>query len=258
MKIWGDYHTHTIYSKKRWSPYHHAKGTLEENVKAAKNAGLKEIAITDHGFNHKLYSVYRSDLETLKKECKRLSLKYGINVLLGVESNLISSNGDIDIKNEDYKYLDIVLCGYHSFVKSTSVKEKFKYFYLNSIKSLFRCKKSIQFNTEAYIKAIEKNKIDVITHLKQKNPVNPVKIAEAAAKKGTLIELNYKHFLFTDEEMSLMIKTGVKFIVNSDSHKPSDIGKLDKFIEKLDYLKIPKNQISNYEKLPNFLNYKRN
>ncbi len=258
MKIWGDYHTHTIYSKKKWSPYHHAKGTLEENVKAAKEAGLKEIAITDHGFNHMLYSVYRKDLEMLKKECKRLSSKYKINVILGVESNLISTNGDIDIKDEDYKYLDIVLCGFHACVRSTSIKEKLKFFYLNAFKSFFRSKKNTQRNTEAYIKAIEKHKIDVITHLKQTIPVNPVKVAEAAAKKGTLIELNYKHYLFTDEEMGLMVKTGVKFIINSDSHKPNHIGKLDKFIEKLEYLKIPKNQIANYEKLPDFLNYKRN
>ena len=42
MLLTGDYHTHTIYS--------HGKGTVLENVMRAKEVGLQEIAITDHGF----------------------------------------------------------------------------------------------------------------------------------------------------------------------------------------------------------------
>ena len=51
MSFWGDYHTHTIYS--------HGKGTIEENVVRALKSGLKEIAITDHGFRHMTYNVRR-------------------------------------------------------------------------------------------------------------------------------------------------------------------------------------------------------
>lgn len=42
MQLTGDYHTHTIYS--------HGKGTVLENALQAKARGLREIAITDHGF----------------------------------------------------------------------------------------------------------------------------------------------------------------------------------------------------------------
>ncbi len=47
MKIIGDYHTHTIYS--------HGKGTIRENVEAAIERGLEEIAICDHGPGHIIY-----------------------------------------------------------------------------------------------------------------------------------------------------------------------------------------------------------
>ena len=39
-----DYHTHTVFS--------HGKGTIEDNVKAAIDAGLKAVAISDHGPGH--------------------------------------------------------------------------------------------------------------------------------------------------------------------------------------------------------------
>ena len=41
MRLWGDYHTHTSYS--------HGRGTVGDMVLAAKDRGLKEVAITDHG-----------------------------------------------------------------------------------------------------------------------------------------------------------------------------------------------------------------
>ena len=44
MILTADYHTHT--------PYSHGKNTVEENVARAKEIGLKQIAITDHGFSH--------------------------------------------------------------------------------------------------------------------------------------------------------------------------------------------------------------
>ena len=39
MLLYGDYHTHTIYSR-----FHHGKGTVLENASVAAEKGLKEIA----------------------------------------------------------------------------------------------------------------------------------------------------------------------------------------------------------------------
>lgn len=254
MKLWGDYHTHTIYSHRKGTLGHHAKGTLEENVAQAAKLGLKEIAITDHGFNHKLFCTYRKNLDFLKAECNRLSQKYKINVLLGVEANIISERGDIDVLPEDYKKLDIVLVGYHKLVKALKVKDQWSFLLPNF---LFKSKKRTQRNTEAFINAIEKNKIDVITHLKQDIWVDCVKIAKAAAKKGTIIELNNKHFHLTDDEFISVAKTGVKFIIDSDAHKPQCIGQCENVLEKIQRLNIPTEQVINLDRLPEFLNYKR-
>ena len=71
MVILGDYHTHTIYSSgKRNSK--HATGTILENALIAKEKGLTEIAITDHGFSHKLYGLQRKNLQKMREEEERL------------------------------------------------------------------------------------------------------------------------------------------------------------------------------------------
>ena len=64
MILLGDYHTHTVFS--------HGKGTIEENVKVAQKKGLKEIAIADHGFQHRLYNIKRRDVPLMRKQIEDL------------------------------------------------------------------------------------------------------------------------------------------------------------------------------------------
>ena len=66
MEILGDYHTHTVFS--------HGHGSIEDNVKAAIKMGLKEIAITDHGFSHNSYGVRRMDEPKCSKKLPILTL----------------------------------------------------------------------------------------------------------------------------------------------------------------------------------------
>ena len=94
MILTGDYHTHT--------PYSHGKNTVLENTIAAKKLGLKEIAITDHGFNHLLFGLKRSRLGDLRAEIEEAKRLTGLNVLMGMESNLISLDGQTDMKESDY------------------------------------------------------------------------------------------------------------------------------------------------------------
>jgi len=120
MALSGDYHTHTKYSRRN-----HGKGTVEENVKAAVEKGLSQIAITDHGFNQILYGVRRSDMAKMREEIESARERYPIEILQGVEANLISANGDIDVVESDYENLDILLCGYHKLVKGNRKRDGF-------------------------------------------------------------------------------------------------------------------------------------
>ena len=257
MNFFGDYHTHTIFSKKPYVPWYHAKGSIEDNIMHAKKIGLKEIAITDHGFNHGLFGCSRKKLKCTKEEILRLEQKYDIKVYFGVEANFLGVDGTIDVADSDREYLDIVLCGFHKPAKPKTFKDMFNIFFKNFFAKYFgTTKKMYARNTTMVLNALDKNNIDVLTHLNSKMKCDVVKIAKKAAEKGTLIELNERHCDFSKEEVEGMLKVGVNFIVNSDAHKPEKIGTFSK-VEKIikDY-NIPQERIANLDKLPNFLSLK--
>ena len=248
MALLADYHTHTKYSR------HHGKGTVAENARVAYEKGLRQIAITDHGFNQKSFGVRRKDIPNLKKDIEDAKERYPIDILLGVEADLISSKGDIDIVEEDYKDLDILLCGFHKFVKSTTKREYFGFIFKNILCGFFHhtSKKQIEKNTNAYINAMRKYDIDILTHLNHDCKVDVEKVARVAKETNTLIELNGKRLGMSDEEILTCYNLGCKFVVDSDAHSPSKVGDCHLGLEAALRLRLPDSVILNYNNLPTF------
>lgn len=254
MALIADYHTHTRYSR-----HLHGKGTIEENVRVAYEKGLRQVAITDHGFNQKWYGVRRKDIPEVKKDIEDAKERYPIDVLLGVEANIISSYGDIDIVDEDYDNLDILLCGFHRLVKSTSRREQFKFVIKNILCEIFHhtSKKQIEKNTNAYINAMRKYDIDIITHLNHVCKVDVEKVARVAKETNTLIELNGKRLGMSDKEILTCYNVGCKFVIDSDAHSPNRVGDCHLGLEAALRLRIPDSAIVNYNDLPTFKKEKR-
>ncbi len=250
MILFGDYHTHTKYSRN-----HHGKSTIEENVRVAVEKGLKEIGITEHGFNHVFFGVRRRNIKKMRAEIERLQKIYPIKIYLGIEANLISSEGDIDLTEEEQKWFDYVVMGYHTFGLPKSAKEYFNFFRPNSkaYKKNKYTKEIIEANTMAYIKAIRKNRINIISHLGSKMKVDPVKIAKECLKSGTMIELNARRLCFTENEIQDMVKLGTTFILDSDAHIASNVGECNRGINCVVKNNIPQSQVANLDKLPKFV-----
>lgn len=249
MILFGDYHTHTRYSR-----HGHGKGTVLENASVALDKGLKQIAITDHGFNHRFYGVRRKDIAQVKEDILNSKEVTGIDILLGVEANLISTDGSIDIEEQDFEFLDLLLMGYHKMVKMESLKDQKDLFLANLLGSPFApSKERLSRNTTAFLKALDKYPIDVITHLNYGFPTDTLAVARMAKEKGTLIELNGKRINFTDQELEIMAEEGVKFIVNSDAHSPKRVGECNNAMNTIFRLGLPLSQVVNIDKLPKFL-----
>ncbi|MDF2533197.1 MAG: His2 [Clostridia bacterium] len=222
ITLYADYHTHTIYS--------HGTGTIMDNVMAAKSKGLTEIAITDHGIRHFTFGVKKKNIAKMRDEVDRINAHCdGVKVLLGMECNVISTEGDIDMNDEIRKYLDILLVGYHMMVMPKALKDAWNIYGLNYLEKFFsyNTEKVKEKNTIAIAKAIEKHKIDIITHPGARIPIDTAYIAQIAAKAGTALEINSHSSAMRAEHVKAAAKYGVKFVIDSDAHKPEDVGRLD-------------------------------
>ena len=253
MLIFGDYHTHTKYSRN-----HHGKSTIEENVKTAVQKGLKEIGITEHGFSHIFYGVRRRNIKKMRAEIERLQKIYPIKIYLGIEANLISSDGDIDLTEKEQSWFDYVIMGYHIFAKPKNIKEYFNFFRKNrrAYKNDKYTDDIVEANTNAYIKALKKNRIDIISHMGSFMKVDVIKVAEECKRHGTFVELNARRLCFSIQEAKQMSKMGVEFVLSSDAHICTNVGECNKGINFAVKNDIPKDLIANLDKLPKF-SYKK-
>lgn len=219
MILTADYHTHT--------PYSHGKNTVLENVTAAKKLGLKQIGITDHGFNHLLFGLKRRNLVDLRGEIDEAEKLTGLKVLMGMESNLISIDGDTDMKEKDLEFFDLFLFGIHEVLKYKSFSDMYNIMLKNYFAySLGRkpAQSVVDFTTKAYINAVKKNPVDILTHINYKCCCNLKEVAQCCADYGTYIEINTKKRHVSAEELNIMAETGVKFLIDSDAHSADRVG----------------------------------
>lgn len=248
MILSADYHTHT--------PYSHGKNTVLENARAAKKLDLKEIAITDHGFNHLLFGLKRKKLSDLRRECEEAEKLTGVKVLMGMESNLISLDGDTDMGRDDLQYFDIFLCGIHEVLKFRKLSDMYNLMMRNYTAYKFGkkpSKKVIENTTKAYINAIKNNPIDILTHINYKCYCNLEEVAKCCADYGTYIEINTKKRHISAEELNLMASTGVRFVIDSDAHSSDRVGDTKIAEELLKNAEIPLESIDNIDgRLPKF------
>jgi len=242
MKLLGDYHTHT--------PYSHGTSSIKENVAQAEILGLKEIAITEHaykGYNH----MNPGDLQKIKAEIDEINKQSSVRVLWGVEANLMSLDGDIDISDEELKDLDLVILGFHKQSK-VKISQFFKFVLPNLIRKK-PTKAQIKRNTEAYIKAMDKHRVSILAHLGYGGcVVDYVRLAKEAKKRNIYIELNGKRINFSVEQFKAMADTGVKFVINSDAHDMLSVGKNHRAFNMLEKSGVSLEQIANIDKLPKF------
>ncbi|MGE5557136.1 MAG: PHP domain-containing protein [Bacillota bacterium] len=220
MDIWADLHTHTIHS--------HGSGTVEDNVRAAREMGLEAIAITDHGpasFGH-LGMTSLAELEVIRGEVRRCSEIFpGMKILTGIEANIISSAGELDLPFDMQKKLDLVLAGFHTLITPASFAEGFSFATRSLAARLFsgarrraRCE-----NTKTIVEAVYSNTIDCITHPGLHIDIDTGELARACANTDTFLEINNSHE--TDAEfINAAAAQGADFILNSDAHDPQMVG----------------------------------
>lgn len=242
MKVFADYHTHTIYS--------HGKGTIRENVEAAIKCGLREIAISDHGPGHMGFGVNKKNLYKMKNEIEILKKEYNdIKIIMGLEANIISYDGDIDVDDEILDIIDILLVGFHFGARPISIKDAYNMFGLNYIgKFNNKVHERVRYlNTKALINAINRYDIFLITHPGDKVSIDTRELAKVASRENTALEINSSHGFLSTEYIKIALEEKAKFIISSDAHKPDDIGNFANALERVREVGLSTDMILNAE-----------
>lgn len=225
MKIIADYHTHTILSCGNNEKRRHAKGTIEENVLSAIEKGITTLGISEHGFNHYIYGLTVDNAKKEREEIDRLNEKYPqINILMGMECNILDDSGKIDMPEDLIHYFDYILAGYHFGSKPTSLKSLLHH--LDNLVTGGRFSK--EYNTRAVVNAMKKNKLLYITHPGDKGIVDIEEVARVAEETGTGLEINGHHDRLNSEMIKKIENRKIKFYIGSDAHAPKNIGNFEK------------------------------
>ncbi|MDD3946367.1 MAG: PHP domain-containing protein [Clostridia bacterium] len=248
MNFYGDYHTHTTASD--------GISSLEDNVQEAVKKGLKELAVTDHGFaNPKRFAMTPKKFAMQREQLDGIQKEYGDTIALyqGIEADLIGEDGTLDLTEEQISQMDVLIMGYHSFAKAKSFRDWRRLYwnaYLRVIK--YPSKQTIARNTKAMINAIKRYPIDIVAHLNHLFKVDCYEVTKAAADYGVLIELNAKHFDFSHDLFEKMLTTSANFIVNSDAHYYKLVGGFSEIETFLSQHSFDPARIVNLERKPAF------
>lgn len=242
MKIVADLHTHTVYS--------HGKGSIEDNVKAARDLGLKVIAISDHGPGHMGFGIKKRKYYEMRTVIDFLNQKYSdIQVLLGLEANVMNEEGTLDVDETILREADFILAGYHFGSMPIQFPRDLSFHYYNyRSKHSKKCwEKARAVNTQSLIRAIERYPILGITHPGAKGPIDLLAVADAAAKKGVLLEVNAHHGHLTTQDLNQLKDHSVCFFVSSDAHHPRDVGAFSLAVDRLKEAGVHENRVWNTE-----------
>ena len=206
----GDLHYHSRWQESDGTP-------IEEAALAARDFGYEYIGISEHtktlkiehGLDKKQLLHHMSEIEKINFHLGQGSggqLKF--RVLSGCEANIMQ-DGSIDIDDKVLARLDYVIAGVHSKFKMPMEKM-----------------------TGRIIKAMENPHVDIISHptgrlimKREEYQIDVEKILEAARETKTAMEINsYPERLdLKDVYIKRAREEGVKMVINTDSHNPSQL-----------------------------------
>ncbi len=240
MRVEIDTHTHTLASG-------HAYNSIREMARAAKEKGLKALAITEHapempGSCHLFYFV---NLRVLPRQLE------GIDVLFGSELNIMDEEGHVDLPTSTIAELDITIASMHP--------------------PCYRGEKTIEAVTKAYKNIMERKDIDIIGHPDDgRFPVDYEELVKTAKRTGTLLEINNSSlkpdgYRANSRENAIKMleyckKYEAMIVLGTDAHFDTAIAEYPYVDEIIKQAEFPVELIANvnYEKLKSVLKRNQN
>lgn len=231
----SDMHTHSIASG------HGTSDTIAKMAKTAKAHRMRLLGITDHGpatMGSAKEAYFKSLTMAPRWRC-------GVEILYGIELNILNQNGKVDLPQEILSRLDYAVASMHS---------------QNLIHG------DICQNTTGYLNVMKNPKVKILGHIDTPSfPADIEELVGCAPKHHVLIELNEASLApggirTPNPEGSVRIVLAAKkyhtpLLLSSDSHGAAHVGDFTYCIKLLRALDFPEQLIINNqtEHLKSFL-----
>ena len=221
-KIEIDLHTHTIYSG-------HATGTIPDNAKAAREAGLTGLGISDHapGIPGVCDPSWFLRIREIPRQIE------GIHIYYGVENNLLNG-GKMALGDEYLGLLDYNMVGIHG----TCYRDE-----------------GMERNTQNLIECMKHPKTFFVSHPDDGTwPLDYERLVAAAKELGVALELNNAHVASPWRKnslenmkiyLALCLRYRAPIFLGSDAHEPGKVGRFDEAFSLLETIGFDEELIVN-------------
>lgn len=221
----SDIHTHSIASG------HGNSCTISDMAKEASRRGLRLLGIADHGpatLAAGTSSYFRSLTFSPRK-------RFGIDLIYGIELNILDQNGQVDLDEELLNRLDYAIASMHAQNYRSGTSEE---------------------NTRAYINVMKHPQVKLLGHCDNPDfPVDYDMLAWHAKREQVIFEINeaslapYGYRGDTRENSREILRCCQKYdipvVLSSDSHGSEHIGDFTFAAEFVHRLMFPESLILN-------------
>lgn len=234
-----DLHTHTLASG-------HAYNTIWEMAKSASEKGLELLGITEHApmMPGTCHEFYFSNLKVIPREI------YGVQVLFGVELNILDPDGNVDMSQELLQQMDLGIASLHIPCFAPA---------------------SLEENMNAYLNAMKNPFVNIIGHPDDgRYLIDYEGLVLGAKEHHVLLEVNNNSLnpggfrLDSAANDKIMLefckKYEVPVVMGSDAHVLTDVGAHQRVYSLLKEVDFPEELVVNrsVDAVMEFLNYGKN
>ncbi|MFB6282998.1 MAG: DNA polymerase/3'-5' exonuclease PolX [Halobacteria archaeon] len=197
-EIEGDLQMHTTYSD--------GQASVREMAEKADELGYSYILLTDHGPHLRVAGGPETveDIREMDEEVKKVNSEVGVEVLLGVEANVV--DGDIDVTREFTDLCDLVVMSLHSATEEP---------------------------TREYLSVLDDRgtEVDIIGHpfnrlINERKPLDldMDELIRTAAEKDVAMEINSQpQRLDLPWNYVKQYRGDVKYVISTDAHTPGEM-----------------------------------
>lgn len=222
MEIIADLHTHTNVS-------HHAISSFEEMVAGAKRAGIKVLAITNHG-SFLEDAPHKWHFDTIHRLPRMVD---GVYIIRGIELNILPPLGGCDaVRLKTIRKIEQCIASFHEALYPPA---------------------DIEAHTIALEGILRNPFVNLLGHLGNGNyPFDEERIISQCNKYNKAVEINNGSFIIREGSKErcrtiaeLCKKYNVPIMVNTDAHSSFEVGHFEEAVKMLESIDFPEELVIN-------------